>query len=246
MSTVLCTRGTNCRSIGPRPADPGVWLCRTCRTLIAPAALDLRDLYRDLEPLLHPGGTATTGRSGTLARERWPVNPAVVPVRAQIREVLRTWAQRIVEGRGLTPPAVPSIGTLTDLIVTNADWLSSQDDAGTAIDQLDAARRAGRNAGWPNKRATFPIKTDVGPARCIEVIYDYDDPTLPQSMCTGTLVATMRPADDLLPSDLVCTVDPEHTVSSMEWLRWSKRHKAVTLALAEIEAHAENTSRVGA
>ena len=223
--TELCARADECRGlddegeqIPPREATDGSYLCPSCYGRFGAAIWDLRDLHRTLESMLSPGGSSGERASGgTLKSERDAIRPAVVEARDQIMHDLIWLAVQVHNTRGIHPPK-GELNAICAFLTTHLIWMGNQPDAGDWYGGLADSRGQARRVAYPSGRRTFPVRGPKGQdAPCPELVDDPDNPE-EQRSCTGTLVATIYPADDLLPSYLACTVHEEHTVTADQWM----------------------------
>ncbi|WP_199930774.1 hypothetical protein [Streptomyces sp. CB02923] len=159
----------------------------------------LPSLYRACGQALDGSGTAGGLRERTSggALPGIPLNTAASDIRSDILAVLASWAGTVVQARRVTPPR-RTVGALSGFLVRHADWLGAHGAAGDAATEIrKLARRASRVAD----PAVHRLIT-VGPC--------------PESGCTGSLQALIRPGVATAAVEIRCRVDPAH--------RWSGEH----------------------
>lgn len=194
---------TECEGCLPRQAAPGLQLCWWHTDKISHDALTLAELHDDLTLALVHTGTAALNPNGNSHTDRGAetginINTAAVNVRHDIHNLLASWTKLIVEERGYHTPDTDNM-TLARYIADNNTWLAARDYAGEVADELAALRGRAWRLLQPNSRHSFTI------GAC------------PYGDCGGTVIASMRPADTLLPPSVRCDTDPEHRWASHEW-----------------------------
>jgi hypothetical protein len=186
-----------CRGCQPRQAADGLRLCLTHATRIGHDAAQAAALYDELALALMPAGASgEPGRGGSdgpaVPRDR------VVAVRTEIRNVLVSWCRLIADERGHQLPA-DSVTAMGAYLTKHSTWLAAHAAAGDASDEFDSLRRRAWGAAYPSGAHIV----HVGPC--------------PQPGCAGTLQATIRPADQLLPSEVACDTNDQHRWDSTQW-----------------------------
>lgn len=150
-----------------------------------------------------------------------PVSVTVLSLRRETCEVLVSWVRLVVDevldvnGRtmhvhldGRDAPG------MAGWLITWADWLGEHETSDVADDELGRYSRQCDDVVTQRRTRRFR----VGP--CIDHATSDAGERVP---CTGTLVAVLSTADDLLPSELRCTVDPQHAYSAADWRRLGER-----------------------
>lgn len=115
----------------------------------------------------------------------------------------------------------PSCRELAAYVATHAEWLAAHSGvAGEVSEELDELRRRAWTVAYP----TGTKVVEVGP--CPRVVVHGDKPFVGDAPltapCTGTLRAIVRPADQLLPSEVVCSADAQHRWDSTQWRQLDK------------------------
>lgn len=227
-----------CAGCQPWPAADGLELCQHHAGRIGPDAVALGELYDELGYVLMPSGGGGE-RVGGRGDDGPPVpRDRVVAVRSEIRHVLVSWCRLIAEERGVALPGTanepspgvverrnpvgggpgrgePSCRVLGAYVAKHAGpdgayWLAAHRGvAGEVSEELDELRRRAWSVAYP----TGTRVVEVGP--CPRNVDNEDGYTY--THCSGTLRAIVRPADQMLPSEVVCDADPEHRWSSSEW-----------------------------
>lgn len=236
--TVLCARAgcvhrghhaadcvdEKCTGCQPWPAADGLRLCDHHAGRIAADAIALGELYDELGHVLMPsgGGGERVGGRG----DDGPPAPRdrAVAIRTEIRHTLVSWCRLIAEERGVSlpsgtgngpqsPPAEPSCRVLGAYVATHAQWLAAHSGvAGEVSDELDGLRRRAWTVAYP----TGTKVVEVG--QCPQRVWVETGPEVGAWLrCTGALRAVVRPADQLLPSEIVCSEDVEHRWPSTQW-----------------------------
>ena len=177
-----------CQGCQPRQLAPGYHLCWWHADHIGPDAIRCAQLHTELAQALTGGGGQTLGDHGDQGHgveTGININSAVIERRREIRAVLTSWAKLIAEDRGIAPPD-PDEASLAAFIDRHATWLAAQEFAHEAADELAGQRQRATGLLQPNNRHSF----QVGPC-------DQHD-------CHGTVIASLRPADTLLPPAVRC------------------------------------------
>jgi hypothetical protein len=184
-TTALCTAPHD----QPRRALDGLVICEWHRRTALDATAQLPALHDHLAEWL-PAATSTGPTRGT-SDPGLKINHAVIRTRDNIARHLRSWtAIGIDEGPWTTSPQ-HDLPALAAWICLRLDWYCAQDWSAEFVTQTLELRREGRSHRQANQSRMF----DIGKP-------------CPEPDCTGTLVATIRPADDLLPSQVRCDLAP--------------------------------------
>lgn len=231
-----CADG-ECRGCLARPAADGLRLCATHVRWLTRDAHALAALHDELALRLLGGRGGGEPVSGTAAGAPVP-DGAVVDMRSMVRRTMISWSLLIAEERGFSLPMRTTIherppgfigpmplrrepaDTMADLatfIVRSATWLAATPYASDVSMELDELRRAAWSVAYPSGARR------ISPGRCPEPAARPDDLIGPMSPCPGALVGIMRPTDSLLPSELICSADPEHRWTSGEWRALGRR-----------------------
>jgi hypothetical protein len=131
-----------------------------------------------------------------------------VEARTLIRHTLAAWCRLIAEERGVELPA-DQVVAMGEFVALHASWLAAQSFAREASDELHELAQ-----GKPRSVA-YPTGTHVVTVGCCprEVPDEHGEP----QCCPGTLMAVMRRADSLLPSEVACDAHPDHRWDSTQW-----------------------------
>jgi hypothetical protein len=141
-----------------------------------------------------------------------------VDIRTEIRHVLAATCRRISDERGIRLPA-DEVSAMGGYVAKHATWLAAHSVAGEVADELSSLRRRAWGIAYPNgtkvlTAGTCPLGAHVV---CEELPAGFIGPPMAVEM-SGTLHAILRPQDEgLLPSEVVCTVNPEHRWAASEW-----------------------------
>lgn len=183
------TRNADAGETPGRPGD-GRSLCITCRDRLVNDLLHLPALYSDCNRNTGPEVVRVIRRLPRKSAAAESMSPAAAEVRSAIRTVLASWAGLVAEERHLEPPA-RDIPALARFLCQHVKWLARHPAAGELVDEIRELTRNARSIAYPNsvRRVTLGCCPD----------------------CEGELVALIRPRDDFLPSEIVCTTSPSHT-----------------------------------
>lgn len=190
----------------PLPATGG-YICRSCRDRLAHLLTELPGTYEDLALQLRRQGNGLQQRvsgSGSLENEPPFVAQHVVELRGQVRHDLVWWAWHVTDEQKLTR----CVGTLEAACVTlerHLDWIRKQPEVTVFASLVVKATGAVWRAAYPSGARRVPL------GRCIE------------GDCAGTLIATVRDIDDLLPSVIRCDADEAHEWTADRWLALGRR-----------------------
>jgi hypothetical protein len=184
-TTALC----NAPHDRPRRALDGLVVCEWHRRTALDATAQLPALHDHLAEWL-PAPSSTGPTRGT-SDPGLKVNHAVIRTRDNIRRHLRAWIQIALDEGPWRQPPTGDLPALAQWICTRIDWYCAQDWSAEFVTQTLELRREGRSHRQANQARMF----DIGKP-------------CPEPDCTGTLVATIRPADDLLPSQVRCDLAP--------------------------------------
>lgn len=208
MSGELC-RTRSCRSGGEGPgrARKGGFLCLSCQDRLTRDLLNLPALYADCSNSNGGSGAdvvriikKTPRKSAT----RDSMNPAAAEVRTTIRTVLASWAGLVADERRLRRPA-RDIPTLARFLGRHLEWLTCHPAAGDLAEEVRDLTRTARDIAYPDSVRRVPV------GGC------------PEDGCTGDLFAHIRAQDDLLPSEIICTLSSCHSWPVTWWTRLARR-----------------------
>jgi hypothetical protein len=181
-------------------------VCRHHHRRLIQALAEMTGLYDELGDRLRPGGgngpkiTATFGHP-------LPIDTRVAAHREQIRHDLFWWSRLVADERGVHEPraTVPACGTF---LATHGDWCAAQPWVDELLEVMLELRRDAFRLAYPDGRRRIVLGT------CTE--------SVDGQPCPGTLTATVRATDDLLPSVIACrTCGTEWTPD--RWLTLGRR-----------------------
>ncbi|WP_234313737.1 hypothetical protein [Streptomyces sp. NBRC 109706] len=132
------------------------------------------------------------------------INPAAAEIRSTIRKALASWAGLVAEERRLPPPA-RDMATLAHFLGRHIEWLCRHPAAGELADEIRELTRRARDIAYPNDMRRVPIGS------------------CPDDGCPGELVALMRHRDARAPSEIVCSVSPDHSWPATRWTGLARR-----------------------
>lgn len=188
---------TDCLGCLPGRAADGVNLCQFHTDRLATDATGLAQLYDELTYSVMPSGGSSNQPIGRSSDGPPAPRDKVVDIRTEIRHVLASWCRLVGEERGIQLPA-DEVSAMGAYVAKHATWLAAHSVAGEVADELGSLRRRAWSIAYPN--GTKVVEVGACP-----------------SNCTGTLRAIVRPADVLLPSEVVCDLNPEHRWDSTRW-----------------------------
>ena len=179
-------------------------------------AAHLRLIRTSWEDMLPQGPRTGSGEPVKGSKEPPPPVPiAVVSLRREACEVLASWCRLVideavdVEGHRMTVRLDGSDAhAMAGWLLTWADWLGGHDAGKGADDELGNVARQCESIAKQLRTRRFRV------GRCIEHGTSDLGERVP---CPGWLMATLSSEDDLLPSSLRCTVDPDHEYPAGEW-----------------------------
>lgn len=183
---------------GPGRAGDGWFVCKVCRDRLATDLLSLPALYSDCNGGGGPDVMRVIRRVARKSATTDSMSPAAADVRSAIFTVLASWAGLVAGERRLAPPA-RDIPALAQFLCRHVEWLTRHPAAGDLVDEIRDLTRTARNIAYPNSIRRVHIGC------------------CPDGDCDGKLVAVMRRHGDLLPSEIICTVSPDHSWPVTRW-----------------------------
>lgn len=197
-----CTGSTDTVQ-GRRQALPGSLLCSLCRNRLERDMESLPRLYADCGHSLSTIAAPARERVRGTTRKDMPFNGTAAECRSQILGVLSSWANLVVEQRGVSTPD-RNVTALSALLHKHSAWLADQPFAGDASEEFTrlvsfALRVTGQSR---------TVHRRVG--ACVE------------AECPGTLFARVD-AGGKGPAEIRCENDSSHTWSTSEWTALSQR-----------------------
>lgn len=203
----LCTATHRHNPDRPRHAADGLNLCPGCWAALYRHLNALPHLHQDVLDSLPTSGSSD-GPAVSGSRETpLPYNPRAGDWLSQLRHDLGWLTTLVAAQRGLGGPP-PTPAEQCAWLLTHADWLAARDDAGPYKDTLGELVGRGYAVIDPGRQ---PLT--IGP--CIEQLDD--------SLCDGTLRATVRRDGDPTPSVIYCDVCPLQ-LDTTQWHRFGRRY----------------------
>lgn len=181
----------------PRTEQASLRVCGRCFEGFRRNLFALPGLYRQCEEMLTVTPRKGEKVSRTVSRGI-SLNSMAMDARGVIRARLLAWSDLVAAERPCPAPD-RSVQAMARFLRANAAWLGAHPAAGDAVDEIAETTAAARRAAYPDHTRRFR----VGP--CIE------------PGCGGDLVAVIQPYDQLLPSEVRCDIDPEHTWPAHRW-----------------------------
>jgi hypothetical protein len=172
-----------------------------------------------LDPVRHATGSPVKGSK----EPPLPVSAHILDVRAEAHRDLMFWARflldevRDVNGDAITyRHGTDAIADLVAFVTVWVEWLVTNmpDDADNLATEAAQHARALRAVVEEIGARRFPI------GACIEHGTSDMGERIP---CPGQMRAVLRKTDDLLPSEITCSLDAEHAWPASEWLRLGRR-----------------------
>lgn len=201
--------GQDCRGCQPRPAADGLRLCLVDVERLATDATTIADLYDELAYSVMPSGNGHGQPIGRSSDGPPVPRDKVVAIRTEIRLILGGWCRLVGEERGIQLPA-DEVSAMGAYVAKHATWLAAHGAADDVADELGSLRRRAWSIAYPNG-------TRVGEVGHCPLWVDVTIEVEAWRQCPGTLRAIMRPADVLLPSEVVCDTDATHRWASTQW-----------------------------
>lgn len=134
-----------------------------------------------------------------------PTNPPL-PISADVLDKRRTahirlayWARLVIQGQKLHLLAGVDVAALAAFLIIHCDWLADHPSSAAAVRDLEDSA------------------TDLGAIAADNAPHRFNVGHCPTVACVGVLRVVLRADDDLLPSALTCTVNPEHTWPAGAW-----------------------------
>lgn len=184
----------------------------------------LTEIARSYDQTLDPAHRLIETHALTnLTNPPLPISANILDTRAKACETLDHWYIHTRTARKLTTALERwDVTGLVAFLTTHAAWLADTPDGGRAAAQLEAS-----------SRALVEIATDTAPHR---FKVGHCPGTTNGQPCPGTVRATVRSDDDLLPSELACDATPRHAWPSGEWRLLERRLHANAAAARRMTA----------
>jgi hypothetical protein len=189
---------------GPGRALDGGFVCTVCRDCLVNDLLNLPSLYSDCNRVAGAEVVRTIRKIHRKSATTEAINPAAAEIRSAILTTLASWAGLVTGERRLTPPA-RDVPALTRFLYRHVEWLTRHPAAGDMVDEVRGLKRSARNIAYPDSVRRMVI------GGC------------PDGDCDGELVALIRPHGDLHPSEIVCTISPDHSWPVTWWTRLARQ-----------------------
>ena len=220
---LLCPRTH--RDDTPRRAAPGLALCWGCRDRLEWHLAELPALHQACAAALRGrSGANTAGPVSWHPEPSWAVLDDPVAARTHIEVELHTWCRIVLDEGPWTVPPADDLRAIAAWLTARVDWCAARPWADEIARTIDDTWAEARRAAYPDPAH----RIDVGPC--------------PESGCDGRLIASMRRSDQLLPSDIRCSVhgadeDDPHAWTADQWHALGRRlgirmHAARAVALA--------------
>lgn len=189
--------------------------------VVAEAVLDLARWHHRLAGYLPARANGVSDIHGT-PDHGLKVDHAVIATRSNIALHMRCWVEIGVTDGGFDE--LPGVGVPAHALWLHQrnDWFCNGQPDTRACDEYVrdtlALRREAERHQQPNMARRITLRDEHG-----------DGYPCPEPDCTGTLVAVMRPADDLLPPVVRCDAtdhdnpDNAHAWAADEWLMLGRR-----------------------
>jgi hypothetical protein len=201
---VLCP-GSRCGRMPHRLTAEGSRLCQACRRGLAEDLASLPRLYNECAQRLCESSPRPLGDK-VPARPMLgiPLNAAAAEARSAVIAVLSSWSGLVAQERSITGPA-RAVEALAGFLGLHVDWLAAHEAAAEASHEVARLARTARRGAYPNP----PRRVALG--ACVE------------PGCAGSLTATVRPQDALLPAEISCDANSSHRWQTYEWMRLGHR-----------------------
>lgn len=199
----------------PRPALDGAYICHGHRENLRDDITDLPGLHAQLGDQLAdatPTRDSNSSGHGSGHTIPLPINMGIVAWREQIERDLIWWAVLVAQQRGISAPGARAPLPVATWLGRHVDWIAADQFAAQHCPPV-ARELTGRARALLNPSGSKRI--EIGPCRQVEG----------DTICAGTLYATVRADDDPRPSFIycsTCTFSKEPT----EWLRFGKTYGA--------------------
>jgi hypothetical protein len=156
------------------------------------------------------------------ADEALIINAKISAYRAEMIERIASWVRIVAGARSINMPQyetallTPDTSILQGLcswLLIHVDWAASNPDYAEDLSEVTSeVKDRAWNLAYPNQQQ------EIKCGDCINIVDG--------QQCSGTLIAVMRPKDDLFPKYIACS-SCDKTVESKDWYRYG----------LEIEAH---------
>lgn len=191
----------------PRRAAEGSMLCAGCESRLAKQLENLSGLYADV--LAGSRKVSSTGPVKGDPERPMPATGTQLDARELVRATLVPWCRIVAEERVVDPPD-DTVPAMCAFLERHRLWLCGHDAAAEFADEIAHVSSEALRAAYPGGRRRMVLGPCVGRV---------SSPDGTARGCDGIITATVSPADDLLPSFIVCDTDPEHLWTSSEWAR---------------------------
>lgn len=200
----LCADAETCPGCLPRPAAHGR-LCAPCYERASTALQELPDQRAALAERLAPARRQGQSQVSGTPERSLPVDPTVVEHRDSIARVLTSWAVMQAEQLRVSKPRSPQPHVTAHWLLARLDWAAGQEWVADYVTELVDLRKRAHQLLHPSGRRRILL------GAC------------PEEGCEGALEASVARTDDLLPSQITCGADPDHTWPTRDWLKLGQR-----------------------
>lgn len=215
----MSNKSRSCAAHHNRPIDrlAGLVVCRQHADLAKTRLTELPDLHTELAEYLDSASRRGVNTRHGTSTPGLKLDDSAASARADIKITLGVWVSYMLSPRPFRtdendtrPQTQPFTvhpdddepATLAAWISQRLAWMLADEQGGDFVNDLNAVHAAATSAFQPDKIINFTV------GRC------------PEPDCHGTLIARLRGADDLLPSEVVCDVAPTDQETGEQIHRW--------------------------
>ncbi|MFI1034015.1 helix-turn-helix transcriptional regulator [Streptomyces sp. NPDC020951] len=184
-----------------RPA--GLRVCTSCFDEFKRNLTSFPRLYRQCEEML----TVSPQKGEKVSRQLGrgiSLNSSAVDARDVLRARLLAWSDLVAAEQSCAAPD-RSVDAMAAFLHRHAHWLCAHAAAGDIVAEIAETTAKAKRAAYPHRTRKFRV------GGCVE----------PQ--CDGSLVAVIQPHEQLLPSEVRCDIDPEHSWPAHRWRELDRR-----------------------
>ena len=165
-----------------------------------------------LEPVRRAPGAQVKGSK----EPPLPISVHVLDIRAMTCSRLASWSLLVIDERDLHTEHLSGLDVfaMADLLTRHAEWLGKHEAGTVAAEELEASARDLAGIALDNRprRFTVGLCPEHGTSELGERV-----------PCEGELRVVLRRDDELMPSELRCSLDGEHRWSAREWMFLGRR-----------------------
>lgn len=177
---------------------------------------DITDLWPELHAALAGGGSPDSAGVHTVPSSRMPINAHVSDVIAEIDAWVHFLARVLLDETDWLPASDRTADILDDIATNRVGHFTEHTDEGIREATADDAKRLAKlalNTARPSGRRKIRLGTP-----CLE----HGTTDLGERIvCTGEYTTVLDPSETI--GDLVCSKDPAHRMTPLEWQR-AQRH----------------------